>query len=97
YVLSAFRSDFADGNLKAVVPKFNNQVFRADIVFRGGGGHVRGTVVAADGVTPLEAAVGISGDRVDVAGGLVGVSFQNVQNYQIANTALTTGAFGFDN
>ena len=97
YGLSAFRSDFSDGNVKPVVLKFNNQVLRGDIVFRGGGGHVRGRVLDADGTTPLRAAVGVSGDAVVVAGGLVGTAFQNVTNHHIANSDFTTGAFGFDN
>ncbi|MCU1382031.1 MAG: LamG domain protein jellyroll fold domain protein [Acidobacteria bacterium] len=97
YGLSAFLPDFSDGNVKTLVLKFNNQVIRGDIVFRGGGGRVAGRVLDADGTTPLQAAVGISGDQVEVAGGLVGVAFRNVSNVQIANTNITTGTFAFNN
>ncbi len=96
YALSAFRADFSDGNVKPVVLKFNHEVVRGDIVFRGGGGHIRGAVYDADGVTPLRAAVGISGDQVVVAGGIVGTAFQRVTNYQVTNTSFATGAFSFD-
>ncbi|MEO8677871.1 MAG: carboxypeptidase regulatory-like domain-containing protein, partial [Vicinamibacterales bacterium] len=96
YTVSAFRPDFTDGNLTPVVLKFNHQAFRGDIVFRGGGGHVTGRVLDANGTTPLRAAVGISGDRVRVAGGLFVVGFQHVVNYQVANMDLATGAFAFD-
>ena len=96
YTLSAFRSDFADGNVKPIVLKFNHEVVRGDIVFRGGGGHIRGAVYDADGHTPLRAAVGLSGDQVVVAGGLVGTAFQRVTNYRVTNTDFTSGEFGFD-
>ena len=96
YVVSAFRSDFSDGNLKPVALKFTNQVVRADIVFRGGGGTISGRVVDANGTTPLRAAVGISGDRVETAGGLVGVGFRHVANYSIVTTDLATGEFRFN-
>jgi hypothetical protein len=96
YTLSAFRSDFTDGNVKPIVLKFNRQAVRGDIVFRGGGGRIRGAVYDADGHTPLRAAVGVSGDQVVIAGGVVGTGFQRVTNYQVLNTNLTTGEFGFD-
>jgi hypothetical protein len=96
YTLSSFRPDFGDGNVKLVVLKFANQVLRGDIVFRGGSGHVVGTVFDADGTTPLRAAVGISGDQVVVAGGLVGAGFQTVTNYAVSETNITTGAYHFD-
>ena len=97
YGLSAFRPDFSDGNVRTVVLKFNNQVLKGDIVFRGGGGRVTGRVLDADGTTPLHAAVGISYDQVEIAGGLVGTAFRTVSNVKIANTDFTTGAFAFNN
>ncbi|MEQ1871485.1 MAG: carboxypeptidase regulatory-like domain-containing protein, partial [Vicinamibacterales bacterium] len=97
YTLSAFKPDFSEGNVRPALLKFNNQVLRGDIVFRGGGGVVTGRVLDADGTTPLRAAVGITGDQVAVAGGLVGTGFQSVTNYQIVNSDFTTGAFRFNN
>lgn len=97
YVVSAFRSNFSDGNIKPIVLKFANQVVRGDIVFRGGGGHVTGRVLDANGTTPLAAVVGVSGDRLVVAGGLIGTKFQHVVNYQVVNTDIATGTFQFNN
>ncbi len=97
YTVSSFLPDFSDGNIRRVVLKFSNQVARADIVFRGGGGRVSGRVLAADGATPLRAAVSVSGDQLSIAGGLVGVGFVRVQNYQVAETSITTGTYSFSN
>src|SRR5262249_3738248 len=97
YTLSAFRTDFSDGNLKPAPLRFKNQVFKGDIVFRGGGGRVNGRVLNADGSAGLRARVGLSGDRVLSAGGLVGVQFKRVANYQVVDSDFTTGAFSFDN
>ncbi len=93
YSLSAFRSDFSDGNIVKVSLNYDRQVFRADVRFRGGAGRVTGTVFDDDGVTPLKAAVSVSGDQLVIAGGRVGVGFQYVQNFQIAQTDFTTGRF----
>ncbi len=93
--VSSFLPDFSDGNLRPVTLRFNGQVFRADLVFRGGGGRVRGRVLDADGQTPLRASVGITADRVDIAGGLVGVGFRSVSNYEIAESNLATGEYSF--
>src|SRR5262249_36633022 len=93
---SAFRSDFSDGNVKRIPLKLNNQVARGDMVFRGSGGHVTGTVLDADGRTALRAAVGISGGQVVVAGGIVGGGFQYGSNVGLAETSLTTGAYHVD-
>lgn len=95
YRISAFAADFSDGNIVPLSVNYHRQVVRADVVFRGGGGRVTGTVYDDDGVTPLKAAVSISGDQVVVAGGRVGVGFQYVQNYRITQTSLTTGRFSF--
>ena len=93
YVVSAFRSDFGDGNILPVAIKFSNQIARGDVTFRGGGGRVTGRVLDDDGVTPLKARVSVSGDQLVVAGGQVGISFQHVSNFEIADTDFTTGAF----
>jgi hypothetical protein len=93
--ISVFEPDFSDGNIGKVVLKFHQQVFKADIVYRGGGGIVRGAVFDDDGSTPLKARLGLSGDQLVVAGGLVGVAFQYVQNYRIVDTDFTTGHYSF--
>jgi hypothetical protein len=93
YTLSAFASDFSDGNLVPVPVKFNHQVVKADVTFIGGeGGKVTGTLVDADGHTPLKGRVSISGVRPAIAGGRVVVRFDYVQNFQIVDTNLS-GAF----
>lgn len=97
YSVSAFRSDFSDGNIVSASLNYDRQVFRADIRFRGGAGRVTGTVLDDDGVTPLKAAVSVSGDQLAIAGGRVGIKFQYVQNFQIAQTNFTTGRFALSN
>jgi len=97
YSVSAFRSDFSDGNIVSVSLQYDRQVFRADVRFRGGAGRVTGTVFDDDGVTPLKAAVSVSGDQLVIAAGRVGVEFQYVQNFQIAQTNFTTGRFALGN
>ncbi len=97
YTLSAFRTDFSDGNVKAVALRIAGQVVRGDIVFRGGGGRIAGRVLDADGTTPLRANVGVSGDRVVSAGGLVGTGFRHIANYAVTQTDFTTGEFSFSN
>ena len=47
--------------------------------------------------TPLPARVGISGERVVIAGGQVGVEFKYVQNYAITDNDIATGEFRFNN
>ena len=42
---------------------------------------------------PLKARVSVSGDQLVVAGGQVGVRFQHVNNFEIADTDFTTGVF----
>ena len=93
YLVSAFTSDFSDGNIVPIAIKFSNQVARGDVKFRGGGGRVTGRVLDDDGVTPLKARVSVSGDQLVVAGGQVGIKFQHVSNYEIADTDFTTGTF----
>jgi hypothetical protein len=95
YQVSAFRADFSDGNIRPVPLKFFNQLYRADVVFRGGGGKVTGVALDSDGHTPLKAGVSVSGDQLVVAGGLVGVAFQYVQHYKITSTDFTTGRYAF--
>ena len=93
YRLTAFTSDFSDGNLVNVNVKFNHQTVKADVVFRGGnGGTVKGTVVDASN-TPIKARVSLSGDQIVVAGGRVVVDFQYIQNFQIVDTDFATGKF----
>ena len=93
YKVSAFSAGFADGNITSTAVKFNGQISRADIRFRGGNGKITGVVLNAQGNTPLKARVGVSGDRVRIAGGLVGVGFERVENFAIADSDLTTGQF----
>jgi hypothetical protein len=97
YFLSAFRSNFSDGNIMPAPLRFNNQLLRGDIVFRGRGG-ILGTVKNADG-TAVEsgATVGVSGDRVVIAGGVLGVGFEYVKNFAVAQAGFGTGAFAFSN
>ena len=106
YSVSAFRGDFKDGNVGKVALRFAGQVVRNDITFRGGFGSVTGRVLRAAPVvcdsppcveTPLPAKVAISGERVVIAGGQVGVEFKHVQNYAITDNDFTTGAFEFRN
>ena len=94
--VSAFRSDFSDGNVVPIALRYQDPVFRADVVFKGGGrGQVIGRVFDSDGTTPLAARVGISGEQPVIAGGLVGVGFQHIENYRIVDTDFTTGQFAF--
>ena len=77
--------------------RFKGQIVRADVTFRGGGGHVVGTVFDDDGVTPLKASVAISGERVVIAGGIVGTRIPARRpTYAIVDTDFTTGQFTFD-
>ncbi len=93
YRLTAFTSDFSDGNLVYVTVKFNHQTVKADVTFRGGGqGSVTGTVLDASN-TPIKARVSLSGDQPAIAGGRVVVDFQYVQNFQIVDTNFGTGKF----
>ncbi len=96
YSVSAFAANMSDGNVVEVAVRYHRQVVKADVRFRGGGGLVSGVVYAADGVTPLEARVAISGDRLVSAGGRVGVRFECVQNFAVVDTDITTGRFRFD-
>jgi hypothetical protein len=96
YMVSAFRSDFTDGNVARALLRFNGQTLRVDVRFRGGGGRVFGAVFDDDGVTPLKARVGISGEQLVVAGGQVGVEFKHVRNFRIADTDFTTGRFSMN-
>jgi hypothetical protein len=105
YVVSAFTSDFSDGNFAPAVVKFHGQVVRADVKFLGGnGGRVEGTVFSCSGAppegtcppenrTPLKAKVSVSGDQLVIAGGRVAVKFQYVQNFRIGDTDLATGHY----
>lgn len=88
YTLSAFKGDLTDGNTVPVAVKFANQVVKADVTFRGGGGTVTGRALDSDGVTPLTARVSVSGDQLVTANG-IGFGFQHVENFQIADTDLT--------
>jgi len=93
YTVSSFDAGFSDGNVAPVVLKYQGQVFRANITYRGSGGRVVGRVLDDDGVTPLRAMVSISGDRVVIAGGRVGVGFQYVNHFRITETDFTTGEY----
>jgi hypothetical protein len=95
YQVSAFLADSSDGNVVPVVLRYDKQVLRADIRFRGAGGSVSGTVFNADGTTPLQARVGITGYRIQVAGGKLGVGFVPVTNYTIVDTG-ADGRFSFN-
>ncbi len=100
YRVSSFVAGFSEGNIVPAVAKFANQVVRADIRYLGRG-VVRGTVVGApengaDG-TPMAAAVGVSGDQLVVAGGVVGVAFKRVTYFDVAETSIETGRFEFRN
>ncbi len=94
YQVSAFTAGFTQGNIVPATVAAFRQVARADIRMRGMG-RVTGTVLDANGTTPLKAMVGISGDQVQIAGGRVGVGFVRVDNFAIAETSLATGAFSF--
>ena len=95
YDISVFTEDFTDGYIGRVVLKVHQQVLRTDLKFRGAGGTVRGVVFADDGQTPLAARLGITTDQLVIAGGQVGVRFQQVQNFAIVDTNLTTGEYSF--
>ena len=97
YQLSAFKADFSDGNIVPASIKFQGQTFRTTIRFRGTGGRLSGRVLDDDGVTPLKARVGISGDQVVVAGNQVAVGFERVNYFRIVDTNFQTGAFSFSN
>ncbi|MEQ1871699.1 MAG: Ig-like domain-containing protein, partial [Vicinamibacterales bacterium] len=94
--VSAFRSDFSDGNTKDFGLRFSGQSIKVDLRFQGGGnGHVTGVVYDDDGVTPLPAKVAISGLQVTVAGGLVGIGLTQVQYFKVVDTDFTTGRYDF--
>lgn len=97
YEVSAFSAGFTDGNIVPATVKFQGQVFRTTIRFRGAGGKITGKVLGADGVTPLKARVAVSGDQLVVAGGKVGTEFRRVNYFQVLDTDFTTGAFNFNN
>ncbi len=59
YTISAFRSDFSDGNLASAKLVFKDEVRQANVTFRGTG-RVTGIVLNAAGTTPLAATVGLS-------------------------------------
>ena len=63
YTVSAFLSDYSDGNIAQTKVVFNHEVRRADVVFRGRGS-VKGIIYDDDGVTPLGAKVGLGEDIV---------------------------------
>ena len=65
YTVSAFRSDFSDGNVAQTKLTFKGEVRRTDVVFQGKG-RITGVVFAADGVTPLGATVGLSELQVKI-------------------------------
>ena len=60
YKISAFYSDFSDGNVADDKLTFNGEVNRVDIVFNGRAKQVSGIVLDDDGVTPLGAKVALS-------------------------------------
>ena len=107
YTASAFRNGLTDGNIVTFAVRYNQQVVKADIRFRGTGGIVTGRVLRAKPAgcqpgpacqdTPLPARVAISGDRLVVAGGRIGVRFEYVQNYEVVDNNFTTGEFQFTN
>jgi hypothetical protein len=93
YKLTAFTADFSDGNVADVTVKFNGQIVKADLTFRGGnGGKVTGVVVDASN-TPVKGQVSLSGDQPIIAGGRVVIGFEYIQNFQIVDTNFSTGAF----
>ncbi|MEQ1870326.1 MAG: Ig-like domain-containing protein, partial [Vicinamibacterales bacterium] len=103
YRISAFRSDLKDGNVFPIAIRYERQVLVADITFRGSFGTVKGRVLRAEncnsppcsGDTPLAAKVSISGDRLVVAGGKVGVKFEYVQNFKVVDNNITNGEYEF--
>ena len=97
YFVSAFKADFSDGNVAKAPLAFANQIAQANVTFRGGSGKVTGTVFGSDGVTPLAARVGVSGDQPVIAGGQVVTGFTHVQNFAAADTSLSSGRFTFAN
>ncbi len=102
YRISAFRNDMKDGNVFPIAIRYSRQVLVADITFRGGFGTVKGRVLRACGTppcadTPLPAKVSISGDRLVVAGGKIGVKFEYVQNFDVVDNDFTTGEYEFRN
>ena len=101
YRVSAFRADLKDGNIAQVALRYNEQVLKTDITFRGALGKVTGHVLRACGAppcadTPLPARVAISGERLVLAGGQVATEFRRVQNFAVVDNDFTTGAFEFD-
>ncbi|MBL8142881.1 MAG: carboxypeptidase regulatory-like domain-containing protein, partial [Acidobacteria bacterium] len=101
YRVSAFRADLKDGNIAQVALRYNAQVLKTDITFRGSLGTVTGRVLRACGTppcadTPLPARVAISGERLVVAGGQIATEFRYIQNFEVVDNDFTTGAFEFD-
>ncbi|HRJ40425.1 MAG TPA: carboxypeptidase regulatory-like domain-containing protein, partial [Caldilineaceae bacterium] len=59
YLLSAFKSDFKDGNARNVRVSAHNQTVNGDIRWQGKGS-LRVTILDDDGITPLAAQVGLN-------------------------------------
>ena len=104
YRLSAFRPDLRDGNIVTFAVRFDRQTVVTDVTYRGGTGTVSGRILRAESTcttppcadTPLPARVGISGDRLVMAGGQIPVKFEYVQNFAVRDNEPGTGAYSFD-
>jgi protocatechuate 3,4-dioxygenase beta subunit len=101
YEVTAFSSNFNEGNITPVGINYHNQVSRGDLTFRGSGGRVNGTIFGRDGITPLKAYVGLTGDQPVVVQDPekkfppFAIAFQRVQNHKQVESDLKTGKFSF--
>ena len=95
YRLSAFTSDFSDGNLADVASSSTTRWSRptSSSAAAAAGSPAPCSTTSS---TPVKARVSLSGDQVVVAGGRVGVAFQYVQNFKIVDTDFSTGAFSHE-
>lgn len=87
YQVSAFRPDFSDGNIVDTRLAFRGEVRVANVTFRGKG-RVTGIVLAADGVTPLGARVGLSEMRVRIGQLRPPENFHCLTNVQVGGQTI---------
>ncbi|MGB2715170.1 MAG: Ig-like domain-containing protein [Vicinamibacterales bacterium] len=87
YQVSAFTPDFSDGNIVTTRLAFRGEVRVANVKFRGKG-TVTGTVLAADGETPLGARVGLSELRVKVGQLRPPENFNCFSNIQVGDQTI---------
>ena len=87
YQVSAFLTDFSDGNIVNTRLTFRGEVRVANVTFRGKG-RVTGVVLADNGVTPLGARVGLSEMKVRVGQLRPAENFHCLGNVQVGGQTI---------